>query len=195
MGGIKTAEILIVDGDNLLDQKVLTVPREVARLLQWHGPTGDLRWIGPKNKDGYGVIRAKDLLDWLIKKELLRRDAHSVPAHTFVKLASDLKPLKDGETVDHRENWCPLRHPLCCHPEHTERVPNAVNSKRGNESNYKPMAFHLRFFDPQDLDAHVPPHLQRPLPPPPIVEFPLYRAKRFDELMGRDHEAIQAAFV
>lgn len=195
MGGIKTGEILVVDSDNLFEQRVLTVPAEVARLLQWHGPTGDLRWIGPKNKDGYGVIRSRALLAWLEDKGLLRRNAHSVAAHQFVRLAYDLEPLKPGETVDHRENWCPLRHPCCCNPIHTERVPNAVNAKRGNESNYRPMAHHLRFFDPQGLDSHYPPHLQRPLPPPPIEEFPFYRAKRFDELRGLDHDAIQAAFT
>ena len=193
MGGIKTQEILVVDSNNLFDQRVLTVPVEVARLLQRDERTGDLRWIGPVDKEGYGVIRRKALLDWLKERNLLRSGAHSVQAHVFTYLCY-YGAIRPGWTVDHREITCPLRHKRCCWPLHLEAVPNAVNIKRGNQANYHPVEQVPRAFDAQWFDAHVLPNEQRTVLFFP-AERPLYRASRWDKQHGLDHEAIQATFV
>lgn len=194
MGGIKTGEILVVDSDNLLDQRVLTLPLDMIQFFQPHELTGDLRWIGPVNKDGYGVVRRKAWLDWLKERGLLRSGAHSVQAHVFTFLCY-YGAMNPGWTVDHREITCPLRHQRCCEPLHLEAVPNPVNIKRGNESNYRPIEQVPRVFDAQWFDIHLSPEEHRTVRFVPEEERPLYRAKRWDKLQGNDHDAIQAAFV
>jgi hypothetical protein len=106
-----------INGVHRLTEKQLA--RFEAKIDKGDG-TGCWEWTGAKTTAGYGLFQAG----------LRSAAGNHVPEYAHrISYEQYVRPLVDGETIDHL-----CRNPSCVRPDHLEPVPIRVNILRGNSA-------------------------------------------------------------